>query len=227
MKSRIPIFLMLVSILAIVLSLVSFSKTLTSSKNPQNFSQTKMKTLREKAMERDIEIDGPSGCDVPHVTLDGLNKESTAIVYGKINNSRSFFDETSPSEAGDYITTEYRIEILRVLKDTTRLTTPSPGNDPPALLTTPLKVARNGGVVMVNGHRASIRVKDFEELISGNKYVFFLNWSPNYKAYVLTDCALGAILVKDDLQLKSIGNSKELRAELTSLNLQGLFKKIE
>ena len=36
-------------------------------------------------MERDVEVDGPSGCDVPQVTLDGLSKESTAVVYGKIN----------------------------------------------------------------------------------------------------------------------------------------------
>ena len=227
MKNRIPSFLTLATFAAIAFSLFSFPESVDSSKDTPNSRQQKTKKLRERAMERDVEVDGPSGCDVAHVTLDGLNKPSTAIVYGKINSSRSFFDESSPSEAGDYITTEYSVDVLRVLKDTTRIITPVPGSDPPATLTTPLKLARNGGVVRVNGNRASVRVKGFEELNSGNQYVFFLNWSPDYKAYVLTHCALGAILVKDDLQLKSLGNSRELRTELTSLNLQDLFKRIE
>ena len=227
MRNRILSLLTVATILAIAVSVFYFPEAVDSSKNSPNSPQEKPKKLRERAMERDVEVEGPSGCAVTNVTLEGLNKPSTAIVYGKINSSRSFFDESSPLEAGDYITTEYSIDVLRVLKDTTRIITPVPGSDPPPTLTTPLKLARNGGVVMVNGHRASVRVKDFEELNSGNQYVFFLNWSPNYKAYVLTHCALGAILVKDDLRLKSLGNSRELRTELTSLNLEGLFKKIE
>ena len=228
MKSKILSGLTLLAVLALVCWLVLLPRAVdTPNESQKNSRQEKTKKLRERAVDRDVEIDGPSGCDVGHVTLDGLSKASTAIVYGKINGFKSFFDESSPAEAGDYIRTEYSIEVLRVLKDTTRSITASPSDEPPAILTTPLKLARNGGVVMINGHRASVRVKDFEELSSGKQYVFFLNWSPNYKAYVLTNCALGVILVKDDLQLKSLGNSKELRAELTDLTLQNLFKRIE
>jgi hypothetical protein len=226
MKNRILNLLTLVTVLAIAFWFFASSERVDSQSDSANSRQTKPKKLRERAAERDVEVDGPSGCDLTHVTVEGLSKDSSAIVYGKINGSRSFFDESSPSEAGDHITTEYSIDVLRVLKDTTRATA-SPQTDVPAPLTTPLKIARNGGMVMVNGHRASVRVKDFEELNSGNQYVFFLNWSPDYKAYILTNCALGAILVKDDLQLKPLGNSKELRAELSALNLQGLFKHIE
>lgn len=193
----------------------------------RDVKQTKQEKLREIAMKRDVEVQGPSGCDLGDTSLANLKSESGAIVYGRITGSSSFFDESSPSEAGDYITTEYTVEVLRVLKDTTLESMPPPHKAPPVPLTTPLKIARNGGVVNVNGHCATVKVKDYEDLGPGKEYVFFLNWSPDYRAYKLTNCIFGAIMVNEDLSLRSLGSSKEFKAQLHDMNLESLFRQIQ
>jgi hypothetical protein len=89
-----------------------------------------------------------------------------------------------------------------------------------------LKIARNGGVVLVNGHRASVRVKGFENLNPGKQYVFFLYWSRNYNAYILAGGISGAVLVNDDLTLKALGSGKDLQLQLQNMKLEDLIDQI-
>ena len=227
MNKNVFISMTLVVLAAAVFSGAVFSGSLSHQQGTVNSGQTRPKKLREIAMERNVEVEGPSGCNLADMSLADLSTSSSAIVYGRIIDSKSFFDESSPSESGDYITTEYAIEVLRVLKDRTLETMPPANKPAPAPLTTPLKIARNGGVVSVNDHRASVRVKGYEAIVSGKQYVFFLNWSPNYNAYKLTYCIFGAVMVNDDLSLKSLGSSKEFQAELRDMSLESLFKQLQ
>ena|SRR2546423_5753052 len=190
-------------------------------------SNAKQKKLREVAEERDVEVEGSSGSHVEYVTLESLRREARAIVYGRIADSKSFFDESSPIEYGENITTEYTVNVLRVLKDKTLETTPAPARAAPTPLSTSLKIARNGGVVYVNGHRASVKVKGFDSLEPGKQYVFFLSWSPDYKAYVLIFGISGVVMVNDDLSLKPLASSKELQAELSGMNLENFINQVQ
>ena len=188
-------------------------------KNSPNSGQRKPKKLKEIALERDVEVQGSSRCDLSEVSLSDLTS-SKAIVYGRITESKSFFEDSgAPIERGEYVTTEYLIEVLETLKDRTLETLPASDKTPPSPLTTPVKIARNGGTVYVNGHRASVKVKGYEELIPERKYVFFLNWSADYRAYVLTACIFGAVMVNDDLSLKPLGSSKRFETELRGASL--------
>lgn len=193
--------------------------------NLVNAGQAKQKKLREIAMERDVEFETGDKSHVKYASLDGLKKESNAIVYGQIIDSKSFFDESgAPIEYGEIITTEYTVDVLRVFKNTTLETMPAPGKPAPAPLSTPLKIARNGGVVYVNGHRAAVKVKGYDALTPGKKYVFLLNWSPDYRAYTLTCCIFAAVLVNDDFSLTSHGSSKKFDIELRDMNLESFLE---
>lgn len=142
---------------------------------PPNRGQDKPKTLRELAMERDVEVEGVDGSQhLTHMALRTIKREASAIVYGRIVDSRSYFEDSGPPiEHGEYITTEYTVEVLRALRDTTSQTMPPPNQAAPAPLITPLKIARNGGTVLVNGHRAAVKVKGYENLGPGKQYIFF------------------------------------------------------
>ncbi|MGQ0762745.1 MAG: hypothetical protein ACT4OT_12135 [Acidobacteriota bacterium] len=189
--------------------------------------QSKQKKLSEIAKERDVEIEGLSGCEGLDMNLADLRENSKAIIYGRIFSSKSYFDDSGgPEQYGEIITSEYIVEVLRVIRDRTSESLPAPDKPPPSPLITPLKIARNGGFVFVNGHRASVKVKGYEDLSEGQQYVFFLNWSPSYKAYNLTGCILGAIHVSRDRRLKTLGSSKTLGHELEMLTLEGLVTKI-
>jgi hypothetical protein len=182
-------------------------RLLTGEKARRIEPQNRPKTLRERARERDVEVEG-AGDQLADIDLGSLKSESHAIVYGRILNTRSFFEE-SPSEieSGENITTEYEFQIARVLKDTTTEVIPLAPKPAPALLISPLRIARNGGVVSVNGHRASVKVKGFDAIESGKSYVMFLNWSPDYRAYVPTAGIFGVVAVSDDRGLRSLSSS--------------------
>lgn len=233
MKKRVLRSLPQLTVLAaifLVVALIAISVQRQGSAQSQDVKQTKQqKKLIEIAEERDVEIEGSPGTHIGYATLRGLTQEATAIVYGRIIDSTSFFDESGhPIEYGENITTEYTVDVYRILKNTTLETTPAPGRAAPAPLSTPLKIARNGGVVNVNGHRASVKVKGFEALEPGKQYVFFLSWSPDYKAYVLvTRSIYGAVLVNDDLSLKPLAASKELNAELGGMSLESFIHQLK
>ena len=183
--------------------------------------------MRDIAIERDVEVEGRSESPSEFTTLESLKEEAAAIVYGRITDARSFFDESGhPVEHGELITTEYTVDVLRVLKDTTPDAATQPGRAAPAPLATPLKIARNGGEVTVNGHRAVVKVKGYETLNPGKLYVFFLFWSPDYQAYVLAGNISGAVMVNDDLSLKPLASSKEIRLKLRGRDLESFINQL-
>jgi hypothetical protein len=188
-------------------------------------NQTKQKPLKERAKERDVSIEMKAGSQF--TTFDELLKLPHAIVYGRIIDSVSFFDESGDNyDQGEYITTEYAVEVNQVLKET-KLNTPlEPGQPAPVPLVSPLKIARNGGVVNVNGHRAEVKVKGYEFLKQGQQYVFFLFWSTDYNAYIFAGEISGVVLVNDDLSLKSFASSEEIREKLRGINLESLSAEI-
>ena len=108
----------------------------------------KRKTLRDLAQERDIEVDVPVlESSVEYRNLGLLARHAEAIVVARLMDEQSTFD------GDDYITTTYTLDVQRVIKDT-KLNGPlGLGDEPPAPLLTPVRLARAGGVVVVNGHR--------------------------------------------------------------------------
>ncbi len=78
----------------------------------------------------------------------------------------------------------------------------------------------------MNGHRASVKARGFEAMNPGKQYVFFLFWSPNYKAYVLAGGISGVVMVNDDHSLDALASSNELRAELRGIKLEDLIDQI-
>lgn len=190
--------------------------------------KVRLKSLKERALERDVEVESTSESDVAAATLPVLIKGSSAIIVGKIKNAKSFFDESGhPTlEYGDIITTEYDIEVLRVLKNTTLERMPPAGMLGPAPVTTPLKIARNGGVVQVNGHKAAVKIKGYEALVPGREYVFFVNWSPDYKAYIFSYGIFSAVAIDEKKSLRPLANDEELRSIFSKLNLETLAAEI-
>lgn len=192
------------------------------------FQTPRQKSLKERALDRDVEIESTAESNLPSVTLPDLTGGSSAIVVGKIKDAKSFFDESGHPvlEYGDIITTEYDIEVLRVLKNTTLDRLPPANILGPAPVTSPLKIARNGGVVQVNGHKAAVKIKGYEALVPGRMYVFFLNWSPDYKAYVLSYGISGAVAVDEKKSLSPLADNEELRSNFSKLNLDTLAAEI-
>jgi hypothetical protein len=204
--------------------------TATGSSTHVSSAQDKVrpKSLKERALERDVEVESTAESDTAAANLPALTSGSSAIVVGKIKDAKSFFDESGHPllEYGDIITTEYNIEVLRVLKNTTLERMPPAGILGPAPVTTPLKIARNGGVVQVNGHKAAVKLKGYEQLVPGREYVFFLNWSPDYKAYVLSYGISGAVAVDEKKSLRPLADNEELRSSFGKLNLDTLAAEI-
>lgn len=229
-------FLSVVSVRAIFQSYVKTSgSSPTQSAAPAASTQVsstqekvRPKSLKERALERDVEVESTSESDLPAATLPVLTKGSSAIILGKIKDAKSFFDESGHPvlEYGDIITTEYDIDVLRVLKNTTLERMPPAGMLGPAPVSTPLKIARNGGVVQVNGHKAAVKVRGYEALVPGREYVFFLNWSPDYKAYVFSYGIFSAVAVDEKKSLKPLANNEELRSRFSKLNLDTLAAEI-
>ena len=186
------------------------------------------KSLKERALERDVEVESTGDSNIGSVDLQALASGSSAIILGRITNTKSFFDESGDPklEYGDIITTEYEVEVQHIFKDTTRETMPPPTKLAPAALIAPLKIARNGGVVDVNGHKAAVKVKGYEALLPGHQYVFFLNWSPDYKAYVLTYGIFGAVAVDENRSLNPLAGNEGIKSSFRRINLDNLAAEI-
>lgn len=186
--------------------------------------QTKQKKLKEIALERDVEVSGGIHSQAEYSMLEELRKNAVAIVYGRVIDSKSFFDESGhPIEQGENITTEYTIDVYRVLRNVKSNTTRQPGQPVPAPLSTPLKIARDGGIVYVNGHRAEVKYKGYEFLEQGKQYVFFLFWSPDYQAYTLAGGISGVVAVNDDSSLSPLASSEDIHSKLRSMNLESFI----
>lgn len=230
MRKRNRHSLTVLSVVAVALSAAFLAAALqprgAAQSRPANARQGPQKNLRERAADRDVEIPGSSESQSEYTSLDEMTKEARAIVYGQIIDERSFFDESSPAEYGENITTEYTVQVGRVLKDLKVSASAATGRPTPAPLTTPLTIARNGGEVRVNGHRASVKVAGYEALKPGKEYIFFLFWSPDYKAYILAGGPSGAVLVNEDQSLKPLGSSADLQGRLRGLDLDSFIEQV-
>lgn len=228
MRKRLVHSTALLSLLVIAISLLVFSPAYhrgAAMLSPAG--QGKTKKPIEIAKERDWEVEGNSEAPGGYGTLASLIEGAYAILHGRITEARSFWDESGhPIEHGENITTEYKVEVLRVLKDETWRVIPKPGEPAPPPVTTPLVISRNGGVVYVNGHRASVKVKEYESLAAGKEYLFFLDWSPAYKTYVLAGGASGAMMVNEDLSLKPLAKSKEIQEKLRGVSLEAFINQL-
>lgn len=218
---------MIVSMLLGVVTSTTAPLQFTKTANSTEVGQARQKNLRERAMERDVEVDGGISCQSEYATFESLRSEASAVVYGRIIESTSFFDESGhPMEHGENITTEYSVEVLTVLRDLTFESAIRSGRGLPAALATPLKIARNGGVVYVNGHCASVKVEGYESLELGKQYVFFLFWSPDYNAYVLAGGLSGVMLVNGDWTIRPFAASEAIQSKVGRLNLESLSNEV-
>jgi hypothetical protein len=183
--------------------------------SPAADKKERSKSLKEVAHEQDVSVSFADSSESEYKSFEPMKEEAVAIVHGRIVNAASAFDET-----GDAITTEYQVQVLRVLKDVTSAAAPAPGQTFPAPLKTPLKIARDGGVVNVNGHRAEVRLKGQEALRPGEQYVFFLFWSSPYQAYTLAGGISGVVAVKDDLTVQPLASSKAMQQRFAGASLE-------
>ncbi len=194
-------------------------------------NQQEPKKLREIAMERDVEVPGleENSEYYEYSEVSELAKNARAIVYGRIVERNSYFSDSGlPFEHGRIIMTTYTVEVLRVLKDKTEELRPMlPPDEPAAPLKTPLKITRNGGVVYVNGHRASMKVKGFEEINPGQEYIFFLYWSSAYKTYSLAGHISGVIVVNYDSSLRSLASSEKMKTQVSGMTLESLINQVK
>lgn len=183
------------------------------------------KKLRDLARERDVEVAFHTDSETEYTDLRALAKDADAVVMGRITQAESSF------EGDDFIVTRYQVEVKRVLKDvspgvTCAATEVGGPEAAPAPLTTPLKLARLGGTVNVDGHRATAKVKGHESLTAGRDYVFFLWWGPNSKAYRLAGGISGAVLIEDDLRLKPLASDEALKGRYEGASLDEFIRDV-
>lgn len=208
MKNRLLRALTVLTLSGLVLSLAAWAiaSSAPQDKQPSQADRTKPKSLREIARERDVDADVPEMENTAEYNdLRVLARDAEAIVIGRV------IDEESTFDGEDHIVTSYRLEVQSVLKHT-KLNGPlGVGDEAPAPLVTPLKLARPGGVVQVGGRRAALKLKGSEPLKPGRDFVFFLWWSPAYKAYTLAGGVSGAFLIDMDQRLKPLGSKAGMR----------------
>ena len=202
MKTKLLRSLTLLTLSGIVLSLTVWAIASSSQQDTlaTQADKTQRKTLLEVARARDVETDVPemeNTAEYDDVRL--LARHAEAIVVGRIIEEESAFD------GEDHILTSYQLDVQSVLKQT-KLNAPlGMGDETPVPLVTPLKVVRPGGVVLVNGRRATSKLKGSEPLKPGRAFLLFLWWSPAYKAYTLAGGVSGAFLVDSEQRLKPLG----------------------
>ena len=202
MKKRLLRPVTLLTLTAAVLSLTAWAIASAPRQDARaaQTDETKRKTLRDIARERDVEIQETEGeLDGEYDDLHRLAKHAEAIVVGRITDAQSSFD------GDDYIYTTYQVDVLRVVKDTQLKAPLMAGQEPPAPLMTPLKLVRPGGTMMVNGHRATEAMKGGDRFKPGKDFLLFLWWSPNFKAYRLAGGISGAFLVGADERVSPLG----------------------
>jgi hypothetical protein len=166
----------------------------------------RIKTLREIGQERDVESVIPNlEFNNEYSDLQSLAKRSSVIVVGHITQEASSFPRGDST-----IITTYTVDIQRVLKDSAAYQPLGPNDARPLPLTSPLKFVREGGVMHVNGHRVSRKLKGSELLTAGKDYVLFLEWSPAFESYFLMAGSSGAFLIQDNSKIKPLGSEKGL-----------------
>jgi hypothetical protein len=170
-----------------------------------NSQGPRRKTLREMAQGDDVEVVSEPETEVEYDDLRLLAKAANAIVVGHVTSAESSFD------GDNSIFTAHKVVVERVLKDATGEVPLLPEWASPAPLTPDIKLVRQGGVVHVNGHRASVKTSGQESLAVGRKYVFFLWWSPNFKAYYLAGGNAGAVLIDGRRVARPLGKAFKTR----------------
>lgn len=201
----------MLTLLAVALSLTAWAVAFVQRQpggQPAQADQTKRKTLRDLGRERDIEVEVPDvEFNLEYGDLRTLAEHAHAVVVGHVDTEESSFS------GDDHIITSYSLTLERVLKDGTAKTIPLllPEQERPAPLATPLKFVREGGVVQLNGHRVSKKLRGGEALKAGQNYVLFLHWSPDFKAYHLVGGISGAFLIRHDYSVKPLGSEKGMR----------------
>lgn len=205
MRNRLlrPVTLIALTAAALSLTAWAIASAPRQSQQAAQTNETKRKTLRELARERDVELVSHSEDEAEYDDLHQLARASEAIVVGRVSAAEAAFGGENS------VVTTYSIEVGRVVKDT-KLNAPLlPDQPQPTPLTTPLKLVRSGGEVRVNGHRASHRFEG-ETLAVGDEYILFLWWSPSGNAYYLAGGSSGAVLVRDG-RVKPLGKSAKLK----------------
>lgn len=191
------------------------------SQQAQDASSGRLKTLREIAQERDVEITSEGESETEYADLRTLALHAEAIVLGRIIEMESSFNKS-----GEYVQTDHIVDVQRVLKDTQLNAPLLEGQAPPKPLTTPLRFVRSGGVVNVNGHRVAVRVRGQELLQVGKDYIFFFWWSPNYKAYYLAGGISGAVLVDDNRRVKPLASSSSIQSRYSSADVETFISEV-
>lgn len=69
----------------------------------------------------------------------------------------------------------------------------------------------HSGAVLVNGRRATSKLKGSEPLKPGRDFLLFLWWSPAYKAYTLAGGVSGAFLIESEQRLRPLGSKPGMR----------------
>ena len=205
MKNRLPRPVTLLALTAAALSLTAWAIASAPRQSPQaaQTDETKRKTLRDIARERDVERVSHSESEAEYDDMRQLARDAEAIVVGRVSAAETAFS------GDDSIVTTYTVEVERIIKDT-QLNAPLKADQPqPAPLSTPLKLVRAGGEVRVNGHRASHRFEG-EALAAGNEYVLFLWWSPSGNAYYLAGGSSGSVLVRNG-RVEPLGKHVKLK----------------
>ncbi len=210
MKRKIMHIVTILTLLAVAFSLAAWA--LGSDTSLQKAEQGRLssgQTLKEIGRQRDVEGEVPiSEGNAEYDDLYLLAKHSDAIVIGRIVKEESAFS------GEDHIVTTYLVEINRVLSDKMAETISTlkvlGEHEPPAPLSTPLKIVREGGVVSIDGHHVAKTLRGSEALRVGQDYILFVNWSRDFKAYRLAGGVSGAVLIDSDLAVKPLGSGKGL-----------------
>lgn len=206
-------------------STLASARQQSTRRQQEQTDRARRKTLREIAKDRDIQTEVPDlENNAEYDDLRLLAKHAEAIVIGRIVKEESAFS------GDDHLMTSYSVDVLRVVKDKTNevIAILQLLGDPrvPAPLSTPLKVVRAGGVVYLDGHRVSARLKGTEALKSGEDYyIFFLHWSRDFGAYSLAGGASGAILVGPDLRVRPLGAEKGM-TKYNGAHLESLIEEV-
>lgn len=205
MKNRLlrPVTLLALTAAALSLTAWAIASAPRQSAQDAQTGETKRKTLRELARERDVEIVSHSEDEAEYDDLRQLARAADAIVVGRVSTAEAAFGGENS------IVTTYSVEVERIIKDTQLKTPLLPDQPQPAPLATPLKLVRAGGEVRVNGHRASHRFEG-ETLGAGNEYVLFLWWSPSSNAYYLAGGSSGSVLVRNG-RVEPLGKHVKLK----------------
>ena len=200
MKNRLlrPVTLLALTAAGLSLTAWAIASAPRQSQQAAQADETKRKTLRELARERDVERVSHSESEAEYDDMRRLARAAEAIVVGRVSAAEAGFS------SDDYITTTYTIEVERIIKDTQLKAPLLPDQPQPAPLLTPLKLVRSGGEVSVNGHRASHRFEG-KTLAVGDEYILFLWWSPSGDAYYLAGGSSGAFQVDWEQRVSPLG----------------------